>query len=93
MTIWILLVAKRVCIIVREQRAECRSITAGRQGWLTSVELVLQVAMRLSNIYEGAENRPPQRRRQMLEYPGAPPPKPERYEDREFSVLSVLSVL
>ena len=32
---------------------------------------------RLGQMYVGAENRPPQRRRQLVEYPGVPPPLPE----------------
>jgi hypothetical protein len=53
----------------------------------------LQVALRLSNMYDGAENRPPTRQRQMLEYPGMPPPKPERFIDRELLHLSTSLVL
>ena len=45
-----------------------------------------QVALRLSNMYNGAEHRPPTRTRQMLEYPGVPPPKPQRFIDRELTV-------
>jgi hypothetical protein len=41
-----------------------------------------EVALRLSTMYNGAENRPPTRPRQMLEYPGVPPPKPPRFIDQ-----------
>jgi hypothetical protein len=48
-----------------------------------------QVALRLSTMYNGAQNRPPTRPRQMLEYPGVPPPKPPRFIDR--TLLTVLT--
>ncbi len=52
----------------------------------------MQVAQRLSEVYNGAENRPKTRRRQMLEYPGAPPPKPLRWTDGAPAALSHASL-
>ena len=41
-------------------------------------------------MYNGAQNRPPTRPRQMLEYPGVPPPKPPRFIDRTLRPPSSL---